>query len=214
MAKKSNKTTHIIKTVIFYTLTIFLLAYVSISLFFPEKVIDILGFQITTISTATESMKPNIEPGDIIVLKRISEDKIEELDVISFFNYARGTDQNGQTVWVKIRIVHRIIDIDDTTGAYITQGDNNTSIDTIYDEFGNITELSYEQVIGGYVFRVPFVGKVVTALRNPVLIGLLIVNIGIVVIIVKLLKKKGPEEIEDKEKKEEIAEEDKTNDLG
>ncbi|MCD4827412.1 MAG: signal peptidase I [Acholeplasmataceae bacterium] len=210
---KNNKTLRLIKTVTFYILTLFLLAYVSISLFFPEKVIDILGFQITSISTATESMRPNIEPGDIIILKRIKEDSIEEQDVISFFNYARGTDQNGQTVWVKIRIVHRIIDIDDTTGAYITQGDNNTSVDTIYDEFGNVTELTYDQVIGGYVFRVPLVGKVITALRNPVLIGLLIVNIGIVVVIVKLLKKKDPEEDNDT-KIEELKEEDKSNDLG
>jgi signal peptidase len=197
MEKKSNKTYHIIKTVLFYVVTLFLLAYVSISLFLPDRVIDILGFQVTSISTATESMRPNIEPGDIIILKKISEDDISEQDIISFFNYARGTNQNGETVWVKIRIVHRIIDIDDTTGAYITQGDNNTSIDTIYDENGNITDLTYDQVIGGYVFRVPYVGTVITALRNPVLVGLLIVNVGIVVVIVKLLKKKDPESIED-----------------
>ena len=213
MAKKSNKTLHIVKTVFFYVMTLFLLAYVSISLFLPDKVVDILGFQITSISTATESMRPNIEPGDIIVLKRISEDKIEEQDVISFFNYARGSDQNGQTVWVKIRIVHRIIDINETTGAYITQGDNNTSVDTIYDQSGNIVDLTYDQVIGSYVFRVPFVGKVITALRNPVLIGLLIVNIGIVVVIVKLLKKKDPEEENENiiEKKEEEVD---THELG
>jgi signal peptidase I len=204
MSKKHNKTYHIIKTVLFYLVTVFLLAYVSISLFLPDKVIDILGFQVTSISTATESMKPTIEPGDIIVLKRISEDDIKENDVISFFNYARGTDQQGQTVWVRIRIIHRIIDIDDTTGAYITQGDNNTAIDTIYDENGNIVDLTYDQVIGGYVFRVPLVGTAITALRNPVLVGLLIVNIGIVVVIVKLLKKKDPESAEnDKEVKEE-----------
>jgi signal peptidase len=197
MEKKPNKTYHIIKTVLFYAVTLFLLAYVSVSLFMPDRVIDILGFQVTSISTATESMRPNIEPGDIIILKRISEEDIEENDIISFFNYARGTDQNGNTVWVKIRIVHRIIDIDDTTGAYTTQGDNNTSIDTIYDENGNITELTYDQVIGGYVFRVPFVGSVITSLRNPVLVVLLVVNIGIVVVIVKLLKKKDPESIED-----------------
>ena len=194
MKANHKKTVHIIKTVLFYTLTVFLLAYVSISLFLPEKVVDTMGFQITAVSTLTESMKPNIEPGDIIVLKKISEDNVEEGDIISFYNYARGTDHGGNIVWVKIRIVHRIIEIDDTTGAYITQGDNNSSVDTIYDANGNIVDLTYEQVIGGYVFRVPFVGKVVTSLRNPMLIGLLIVNIGIVVVIVKLVKKKDEPE--------------------
>ncbi len=187
---KNKKTTQTIKTVLFYLITLFLLAYVSVSLFLPEKVIDVFGFQLTTISRATESMVPTIEPGDIIMLKDVDEEDIEENDIISFYNYARGQNSLGQEVWVKIRIVHRLIEIDDETGAYITQGDNNSSIDTIYDEDGNITELTYDQVIGAYVFRVPFIGTIVSGLRNPVLVGLLIVNIGIVVVIVKLIKKK------------------------
>jgi signal peptidase I len=194
-----------IKTVLFYIVTIVLLAYVAISLFMPEKVIDVFRFQLTTVSRATDSMVPTIEPGDIIMLKKISEDDIKEGDVISFYNYARGTNQNNEEVWVKIRIVHRIIDIDEN-GAYITQGDNNNSIDTIYNENGEITDLTYDQVIGVYVFRAPIVGDIVTGLRNPVLVGLLIVNIGIIVVIAKLLKKK-PEQDQDKKV-------DEPNDLG
>ena len=187
---KNKKLTQTIKTVLFYLVTLFLLVYVSLSLFLPEKVIDVFGFQLTTISRATESMVPTIEPGDIIMLKDVDEEDIEENDIISFYNYARGTNSQGQEVWIKIRIVHRLIEIDDETGAYITQGDNNSSIDTIYDETGNITDLTYDQVIGAYVFRIPFVGTIVSGLRNPLLVGLLIVNIGIIVLIVKLVKKK------------------------
>lgn len=187
---KKQKTTQTIKTILFYVVTLFLLVYVSLSLFLPEKVIDVFRFQLTTISTLTESMRPTIEPGDVIMLKKVDEEDIEVNDVISFYNYARGQNRQGETVWIKIRIVHRLIDIDDETGAYITQGDNNTSIDTIYDENGNITDLTYDQVIGAYVFRLPFVGTIVTGLRNPILVGLLIVNIGIIVVIVKLVKKK------------------------
>ena len=187
---EKKKIGNTIKTILFYVLTLFLLAYVSLSLFLPEKVIDVFGFQLTTISRATESMVPTIEPGDIIMLKDVDEEDIEENDIISFYNYARGTNSQGQEVWVKIRIVHRLIEIDDETGAYITQGDNNSSIDTIYDENGDITDLTYDQVIGAYVFRVPFIGTIVSGLRNPLLVGLLIVNIGIIVVIVKLVKKK------------------------
>ena len=187
---KNKKLTQTIKTVLFYLVTLFLLVYVSLSLFLPERVIDVFRFQLTTISTATESMVPTIEPGDIIMLKDVDEEDIEENDIISFYNYARGTNSQGQEVWIKIRIVHRLIEIDDETGAYITQGDNNSSIDTIYDETGNITDLTYDQVIGAYVFRIPFVGTIVSGLRNPLLVGLLIVNIGIIVVIVKLVKKK------------------------
>lgn len=187
---KKQKKTQTIKTILFYLVTLILLLYVSLSLFLPEKVIDVFRFQLTTISTLTESMKPTIEPGDVILLKKIDEEDIEVDDVISFYNYARGQNTQGETVWVKIRIVHRLIDIDEETGAYITQGDNNSSIDIIYDENGNITDLTYDQVIGAYVFRLPFVGTIVTGLRNPVLVGLLIVNITIIVVIVKLIKKK------------------------
>jgi signal peptidase len=187
---KKQKKTQTIKTILFYLVTLILLVYVSLSLFLPEKVIDVFRFQLTTISTLTESMKPTIEPGDVIMLKKVDEEDIEVDDVISFYNYARGQNSQGETVWVKIRIVHRLIDIDDQTGAYITQGDNNSSVDTIYDENGNITDLTYDQVIGAYVFRLPFLGTIVSGLRNPVLVGLLIVNITIVVVIVKLIKKK------------------------
>ena len=188
--KSKNKKFQTIKTILFYIITLILLIYVSLSLFLPEKVIDVFRFQLTTISTLTESMKPTIEPGDVIMLKKVNEEDIEEGDVISFYNYARGQNAQGETVWVKIRIVHRLIEIDEETGAYITQGDNNASIDTIYDENGNITDLTYDQVIGAYVFRLPLIGTIVSGLRNPVLVGLLIVNITIVVVIVKLIKKK------------------------
>lgn len=188
--KPTNKLFQTIKTILFYILTLILLVYVSLSLFSPEKVIDVFGFQLTSISRLTESMKPTIEPGDVILLKKINEEDIKENDVISFYNYARGQNAQGETVWVKIRIVHRLIEIDDETGAYITQGDNNQSIDTIYDEDGNITELTYDQVIGAYVFRIPLIGTIVTGLRNPLLVGMLIVNITIIVVIVKLVKKK------------------------
>lgn len=193
MKKKSIQT---IKTIAFYVVTIALLFYVAVSLFLPEKVIDVFGFQLTTISRLTESMRPTIEPGDIILIKKIDEEDIEEDDVISFYNYARGQNAQGETVWIKIRIVHRLIDIDDETGAYITQGDNNASVDTIYDEYGHITDLTYDQVIGAYVFRIPYVGVIASGLRNPLLVGLLIINVSIIVVIVKLIKKKEEPKIE------------------
>lgn len=203
MKKKQNKTYILIKTISFYVVTIFLFAYVLVSLLMPDKVIDIFQFQFSSVSTLTESMKPTIEPGDIILLKKVSEDNIKEDDIISFYNYVSGRDQNNNQVWVKIRLVHRLLEIDETTGAYITQGDNNNSIDTIHDKDGNIADLTYDSVIGAYVFRVPVFGKIVEGLRNPILVLLLVVNVGIVVVIVKLLKKKDPEPKEEPTKKEE-----------
>ena len=188
--KKHKSVLYYIKTISFYVLTLFLLAYVFVNLFIPEKVIDVFGFQVTTISRLTKSMTPTIEPGDLIVLKKIDEEDIDEDDVISFYNYAKGTNEDNEEVWVKIRVVHRVIEIDEQTNTYVTQGDNNPFKDVIYDQNGEVTTLSYDQVIGAYVFRLPIVGTIASGLRNPIIIGLLAVNIGIVVLIIKLVKKK------------------------
>lgn len=179
----------IIKSTIFYVLTFFLLAYVIVNLFIPHKSIDLFGFQVTTISRATESMKPTILPGDIIVLKRVKQQNIQEGDIVSFYTHALGQTQQGEIVWVEIKVVHRIIDIDEETGAYVTQGDNNASVDTIYDNQGNEIDLMYDRIIGEYAFRVPVVGTIVTGLRNPMLIGLLVLNVTIIVLLIKYVKK-------------------------
>ena len=178
-----------IKSVIFYILTFFLLAYVIVNLFIPKQSVNIFGFQVTTISRATESMKPTILPGDIIVLKRIKEKDVQEGDIISFYTHAIGQNRQGDIVWVEIKVVHRIIDIDDASGAYVTKGDNNASIDTIYNQQGQEIDLTFDQVIGEYAFRIPFVGTLVTGLRNPMMIGLLLLNGTIIVLLIKYVKK-------------------------
>lgn len=178
-----------IKSIIFYVLTFFLLSYVIVNLFIPQKSVSIFGFQVTTISRATESMKPTILPGDIIVLKRIKEHDVKEGDIISFYTHAMGQNQQGEIVWVEIKVVHRIIEIYEETGTYITQGDNNTSVDTIYDNQGQEIDLTFNRLIGEYAFRIPFVGTIVTGLRNPMLIGLLILNGTIIVLLIKYVKK-------------------------
>lgn len=182
-----NKNT--IKSIIFYVITFFLLAYVIVNLWIPEKSIDIFGFQVTSISRATESMKPTILPGDIIVLRKIDQEDINEGDIISFYTYVLGQTADEDTVWVKIKVVHRVIDVDDVAKTYLTKGDNNSSEDIIRDAEGEIIDLTYDQVIGEYVFRIPFLGSLAAAFRNPMLAGLLIINVTIIVILIKYVKK-------------------------
>ena len=190
---------HRIKSILFYVITFYLLAYIIINLFIPEKAIHIFGYQVTSISRLTESMKPNILPGDVIVIKSVKEEAIDEGDIISFYTYVQGIDRNQNLVWVKIKVVHRVIEIDDETNSYITKGDNNNEVDVIRDENGEIISLTYDQVIGEYAYRIPVLGTVATALRNPIMIGLVLVNVTIVVVIIKLIRQKDKEELPQKD---------------
>lgn len=190
---------NLIRSIVFYVLTFYLLAYIIVNLFIPEKAIHIFGYQVTSISRLTESMKPNILPGDVIVIKSIDEEEIDEGDIISFYTYVQGIDSNQNLVWIKIKVVHRVIEVDETTQSYVTQGDNNNDVDVIRDQNGEVILLTYDKVIGEYAYRVPVLGTIAGALRNPIMIGLVIVNVTIVVIIVKLIRRKEKEEIPKKE---------------
>lgn len=179
-----------VKTVFFYLITFYLLAYIGINLLIPEKAIHIFGFQITSISRLTESMKPTILPGDVIVLKTIDENDIDQGDIISFYTYVQGFDNNQNLVWVKIKVVHRVIGIDESNQGFLTQGDNNAEEDIIRNEDGDVIPLTYDSIIGEYAFRVPVLGTIVTGLRNPILLGLVAVNITIVIVLIKYIAKK------------------------
>jgi signal peptidase len=197
---KNKKIFTIIKSVFFYTITFYLLAYIIVNLFMPEKAIHVFGYQVTSISRLTESMKPNILPGDVIVIKSVDETDIDEGDIISFYTYVQGIDRNQNLVWVKIKVVHRVIDINEENQSYITKGDNNNDIDVIRNAQGEEIDLTYDQIIGEYAYRIPVLGTIATALRNPIMIGLVLVNVTIIVVIVKLIKQKDKEPTPEEEK--------------
>ena len=179
----------IVKNFLFYMFILFLFAYILVTLFMPTKVVDIFGFQISTVSTKTESMLPTIKPGDLIVITKTDEDHLKTDDIISFYDYINcSTDQETNVkTCTEIKKVHRIKNIRDNN-TYITKGDNNDLFDTIHDENGNPIELGIDRVIGKYQFRIPLIGAILTSLRKPVLLGLIVINITIIVIVIKVIK--------------------------
>jgi signal peptidase len=152
--------------------------------------LSVFNFKISTV--ISESMEPTINKGDLIIVVSVDEDKIAEEDIIVFNNYLP-TVSGG---YAQAEVVHRYIDTG-IDGDYITQGDNNSSVDTIRDASGNTTTLTYEDVVGKYAFRIPFLGWLTiffTQYLDPVFLGLVIVNVIIVVLLIKYLKKKPEEE--------------------
>lgn len=118
----------------------------------------------------TESMEPEICPGDLIICKRLSDES--ELSVgttVSFFDPAG----NGSSV-----VTHKIIAVitDGETGEtlYKTKGVNNNIEDR--------TPFPIENVIGVYTgVRFPFVGRAVMFVQSPMgLITCIVVPVALI----------------------------------
>ena len=102
------------------------------------------------------SMEPTIKIGDLIVINT-NEENYGIGDIITF------RDINGSFV------THRIISIEDN--VMVTQGDANDSVDE---------EMSVSSIVGKYTMRIPGEGKLITSLKNP-LVMTLILAIGVLV---------------------------------
>lgn len=132
--------------------------------------INLLGYKSYIIKT--DSMEPTININDIVIIKKVPEEKIENYDVITFI-------QKGKT------ITHRITDIDteDEEKKYTTKGDNNNIEDTF--------KVSYKDIEGKMVLTIPYLGTIVEILENKIvfLVVLLIILISIFFVIQKQEKR-------------------------
>lgn len=106
------------------------------------------AFSIFPAVVVSGSMLPTIKIGDMIIVKKVDPTTIEVGDIIQF-------KQD------KIRIVHRVIDIERKGSqiGFVTKGDNNSSPD------GDLV-LS-EQVTGRLVLTIPKAGALSMLIRSP-----------------------------------------------
>ena len=151
----------IFKKTIFTIFTVFIVLLLAYNIY-NFVCIRILKKDISTVGgygmleVVSGSMEPTIKVGDIIVID--VEDKDYKIgDIITF------RDINGSFV------THRIISIEDN--VMVTQGDANDSVDE---------EMSVSSIVGKYTMRIPGAGKLITSLKNP-LVMTLILAIGVLV---------------------------------
>ena len=145
------------------------------------KNFNILGYKAYVINT--NSMEPTIKVGDIVIIKKVKSENLNEGDVITFSN-------QGEV------ITHRITQIE-TIGAdtrYITKGDNNNTEDTF--------KIRYNDIIGEEILTIPRLGKTVQILDSKIII-LIIILIILIFILVKIQKN---EKIENRREKKKIEE--------
>lgn len=112
----------------------------------PGQIPSILGYRF--MSVLTGSMRPELEPGDMAVVKTISPEKIKPGDIITF-------KMDGNML-----VTHRVINVDDRGGSLMfeTKGDANN----VKDE----KQVSPEQIVGVMVFSIPYGGYVTSFIKT------------------------------------------------
>jgi signal peptidase I len=121
----------------------------------PTHQSSIWGFKIMTVLTG--SMAPDIQPGDVIVVKRITPENAQVKDVITY--------RNSKNTLITHRIVGRVEK--ENQLFFQTKGDANN----VNDE-GLVAS---NQLVGSLLFHIPKAGYVANFIKSPMGIVLFIV---------------------------------------
>lgn len=146
---------------------------------------------ISVFNIVSGSMEPTINVNDLIVIKRCSEDQIQNGNIITY------KKEDGTVV------THRIVKInkEDGKNVYTTKGDNNKQEDE--------EKIKHSQVHGKYLFKISGVGKIVEELqKNNGLISIILIIIIFIILKNKKdkkkeLRKKAREKYDIKKKRDE-----------
>jgi signal peptidase I len=114
-----------------------------------------------------QSMLPTILPGSVVITQKQA---MYEIDDIVAFRLSEG--KLGKIV------VHRIID--NTEKGFMIKGDNNPKEDTGF--------FKEDKIIGKVVFSTPYVGYILSLIRNPIV--MVVVSVGILFTQYQLKKRK------------------------
>ena len=180
---------NLLKNLLYYVVVAFLVIYIFLMALSPERMIDLLGFR--TFIVLSNSMEPVIKVDDLIISKRITEEELKEGDIVTFEVYLPELESTSYVT----HYIGKIEETDDGT-IYRTRGINlpEGTYDGWVDENGDPYYIRFTDIEGQYVFRVPYFGYIQKGLTNPIIVGLLLVNGGIIYLLYKYLK--GPEEEE------------------
>jgi len=167
-----NKLFRQILSIVLFVLLALLLVYnialISQSVINPSKTPSFLGIKTYTIVSG--SMQPELNIGDIVVVKEVSDNELNINDIIAY--------RSGQNV-----VTHRIVDINYINGQkqYTTKGDYNNIED---DEI-----LTIKSIEGKVVNRIKYVGNITILLQDKFSIILIMLAFFIYILSKKNKKK-------------------------
>jgi signal peptidase len=148
--RESNKSLSRVALVICILLLPIIVANLTIiigSFLHPDEVPGFLGYK--PFIVLSDSMLPTISSGDLVLVKEVDVEKLEQGDVIAF--------REGTSV-----VTHRIVEVMNEGDAkrFRTKGDNNNVADPLL--------VRPEMVEGVYLFAMPGFGKAAVFIQTPV----------------------------------------------
>ncbi len=183
-----------IKSILYYIFVAILLIYITLLLISPNKIMDVFGFRAFVV--VSNSMEPVINVNDLIISKEIEESELEVGDIITFNIYISEVDE------VSV-VTHYIADIETIgeTTIYQTQGAHQA--DGIYDKWvdddGYRIFVTYEDIEGEYLFKIPYLGYVIDIISNRTFIFLVVLNGSVIYLLFKYIKTSKDDENEQKD---------------
>ena len=147
--KLTKKIINVIITILLIPILIYNVALILQAIINPYKTPSFLG--IKTYVIVSGSMIPELNIGDIVIVKNVEENDLKVGDIISF--------RQGQSV-----ITHRISEIIEEDGKkeYKTKGDNNNTED--------LQTITYKTIEGRVIKKISKIGMAVIALQNKMII--------------------------------------------
>ena len=138
----------------------------------PKEVPSLLG--ITPMVVVTDSMKPTITGGDMILDVKVPAEEVQPGDIISFFDPTR-PDRD-------VVITHRVIRVEESGGelSFVTKGDANNTID--------IPAVPASCYVGVYRTTIPVLGGIVLFMRTTLGVIVTVIVPVLAVIAYELLK--------------------------
>lgn len=177
---KRKKNVIILKRIIDVIIIILLYNIILVFISCLNKIDDVSIFGYKAYIITTDSMKPSINSGDVSIVRKTKEDKIEIGDVITF-------KQDNKV------ITHRITSIEEQDGkkVYTTKGDNNNLEDN--------KKVEYSEIEGKNVLTIPKLGYVINALENQI-VFLIMFLLLLILLFFKIRKEEKKEYRREKKK--------------
>lgn len=183
-----------IKSILFYIVVAILAIYVTLQVVAPQFTLTVFRFQPYVVLSG--SMEPVINENDLVVVKNFEISELEPEDIITF----TGVDVNYDG---ELDIVTHYIDsivLQDDVYYIRTHGHFENPDDYYVDAWA----LNEDDILGLYNFHIPWIGTVVRFIQSPFGIAAILVNIGVIVGVVYIIKhnpenKEEPKEAEPKE---------------
>ena len=137
----------------FYLIIIFLILFILIMLITPKKINNILDYKFY--SVLTNSMEPEIPTYSLVCIKKFKKDEIIDLDpqqIITFHANRFGENIIITHYFNKTEIT------EDGTIIYRTNASGKENLDNY--------ETTRDDLIGTYIFHIPYVGKFILFLKS------------------------------------------------